>query len=206
MNGNEKNNLLPMQKDIRKFLFVSWESLSGDLAWQIKKEGHEVKIYVKAESDKDVYDGFLEKVDDWKKYIDWADVVVFDDVGFGQESDELRKKGKLVVGGTAYTDKLEEDREFGQAEMKRVGMLTLPHWDFSDYDLALKFIEENLWTYPQYIKQKDGTWHLSTCGWSGNEDIINAMTENQVWWSLYWTSSVRGGHYVFDPIRYKIDV
>jgi len=79
-------------------------------------------------------------------------------------------------------------------------------WEARDGIGLLKFIEENLWTYPQYIKQKDGTWHLSTCGWSGNEDIINAMTENQVWWSLYWTSSVRGGHYVFDPIRYKIDV
>lgn len=147
MNGNEKNNLLTVGKDPkgapRKFLFVSWESLSGDLALQIKKEGHEVKIYIKAECDKDVYDGFLEKVSDWKQFIDWADVIVFDDVGFGEEADKLRKFGKLVVGGSAYTDKLEEDREFGQSEMKRVGMLILPHWDFTDYDLALKFIEEN---------------------------------------------------------------
>ena len=139
----EKNNLPAIGKQIRKYLFVSWESLSGDLALQIKKEGHEVKVYIKLETDQDVYDGFLEKVDDWKKFIDWADVIVFDDVGFGKEADELRKKGKLVVGGSAYTDKLEEDREFGQSEMKKVGMLILPHWDFSDYDLALKFIEEN---------------------------------------------------------------
>ena len=48
-----------------------------------------------------------------------------------------------MLAEVAYTDKLEEDREFGQSEMKRMGMLTLPHWDFSDYDLALKFIEEN---------------------------------------------------------------
>ncbi|MDP2593750.1 MAG: phosphoribosylamine--glycine ligase [bacterium] len=127
----------------KKFLFVSWESLSGDLALQMQKEGHEVKVYIKAEADKDVYDGFLEKVDDWKKYVDWADVIVFDDVGFGDVADKLRKGGRLVVGGSSYTDKLEEDREFGQSEMKRVGMLVLPHWDFSDYDLAVKFIEEN---------------------------------------------------------------
>ncbi len=144
VNGeNGKNNLPPQTKILRKFLFVSWESLSGDLALQIKKEGHEVKIYVKSEAEKDVYEGFLEKIQDWKDYIDWADVIVFDDVGFGEFADDLRKKGKLVIGGSVYTDKLEEDREFGQSEMKRVGMLTLPHWDFSDYDLALKFIEEN---------------------------------------------------------------
>src|SRR3989344_6054063 len=144
---NGKNNLVIMPKIQRKFLFVSWESLSGDLAWQIKKEGHEVKVYIKSEDDKDVYDGFLEKIDDWKKYIDWADVIVFDDVGFGQEADDLRKAGKLVVGGSVYTDKLEEDREFGQSEMKRVGMLTLPHWDFSNHDEALKFIEQNTGRY-----------------------------------------------------------
>jgi len=141
VNGTNGNNHAPFSP--KKFLFVSWESLSGDLAYQIKKEGHEVKAYVKAEWDKDVYDGFLEKVDDYKKFIDWADVIVFDDVGFGAEADELRQKGKLVVGGSGYTDRLEEDREFGQQEMKRVGMLILPHWDFSNYDEALKFIEEN---------------------------------------------------------------
>jgi phosphoribosylamine--glycine ligase len=140
MNGNG-NNHAPITP--KKFLFVSWESLSGDLAYQIKKEGHEVKVYVKAEWDKDVYDGFLEKIPDYKQFIDWADVIVFDDVGFGAEADELREKGKLVVGGSAYTDRLEEDREFGQSEMKRMGMLTLAHWDFSNYDEALSFIEQN---------------------------------------------------------------
>jgi len=141
MNGTNGNNNITTSP--KKFLFVSWESLSGDIALRIQKEGHEVKIYVKAECDKDVYDGFLEKVSDYKQFIDWADVIVFDDVGFGIEADALRKKGKLVVGGSSYTDKLEEDREFGQAEMKRMGMVILPHWDFSDYDSALKFIEEN---------------------------------------------------------------
>lgn len=144
VNGtNGLNGHMPVEKIIRKFLFVSWESLSGDLAWQIKKEGHEVKIYIKSEADKDVYEGFLERVDDWKKYTDWADVTVFDDVGFGKEADDLRKNGKFVVGGSIYTDRLEQEREFGQSEMKRMGMLTLPHWDFTSYDAALDFINQN---------------------------------------------------------------
>jgi len=142
-NGNGHNGNGYEQVSAKKFLFVSWEALSGDLAYQIQSEGHQVKVYIQANYDKDVYDGFLERVGDYKQFIDWADVVVFDDVGFGEEADELRKKGKLVIGGSGYTDRLEKDREFGQAEMKRVGMLTLPHWDFSDYDLVLKFIEEN---------------------------------------------------------------
>ncbi|MDD5650362.1 MAG: phosphoribosylglycinamide synthetase C domain-containing protein [Candidatus Nanoarchaeia archaeon] len=143
-NGNVKNGNGDHSSFIpKKFLFVSYESLSGDLAWEVKKEGNEVKIYVQSEADKDVYDGILDKVENWKEHVDWADVIVFDDVGFGNIADSLRASGKLVVGGSKYTDKLEEDREFGQKEMERVGMLVLPHWDFEDFDSAIKFIKEN---------------------------------------------------------------
>jgi phosphoribosylamine--glycine ligase len=127
----------------KKFLFVSWESLSGDLAWQIKKEGHQVKVYIKSERDRDVYDGFLDKVDNWEGEVDWADVVVFDDVGFGKVADELRKKGKLAIGGSEYTDRLEEDRNFGQEEMQKLGMLVLPHRDFINFDEAIEFLKQN---------------------------------------------------------------
>ena len=139
-NGNGNGH---SEKPKYKFLFISWESLSGDLAWQIKKEGHEVKCYIKDLGGTNVYDGILEKVDDWKSFVDWADVIVFDDIWFGDQADKLRKAGKAVIGGSSYTDRLEDDREFGQSEMKRMGMNILPHWDFSDYDEALKFISEN---------------------------------------------------------------
>lgn len=187
INGqSEKNNLPLIEKHPlaggKKFLFVSWESLSGDLALQIKKEGHEVKIYIKTESDKDVYDGFLEKVPDWKQFVDWADVIVFDDVGFGEEADKLRKFGKLVVGGSVYTDKLEEDREFGQSEMKRVGMLILPHWNFTDYDLALKFIEENPGRYvykPSGFMQSDSKGLLFLGKDEDGKDIHEIIRSNK---------------------------
>ena len=92
-NGNGNQHNLPGFS--KKFLFVSFESLSGDLAWQVQKEGNEVKIFIASESDKDVYDGFLEKVNKWEEFVDWADVVVFDDVGFGKIADSLRKTGSL---------------------------------------------------------------------------------------------------------------
>lgn len=181
--NNEKR-----EKDFipKKFLFVSFESLSGDLAWKLKNEGHEVKIYIKSETDKNVYEGFLEKVDKWKDYKDWADVIVFDDVGFGKIADSLRKEKKLVIGGSEYTDKLEEDREFGQNEMKRIGMLILPHWDFVDFDSAIEFIKSNP---GRYVFKPSGTVFSNQKGilFLGQEedgkDLIEILEQNKKTWA-----------------------
>jgi len=146
-NGKEVKENIPQEADTsvlgtKKFLFVSLESLSGDLAWTLTKEGHKVKAYIKSKTDEDVYTGFIERVDAWEKWKDWADVIVFDDVEFGEIADRLRKKGKLVIGGSAYTDRLEIDREFGQAELKKAGVNILPSWNFTNYDEAIAFIKQ----------------------------------------------------------------
>lgn len=142
MEKNEQKNE-EKKNGKKKFLFISHEGNIGDLAWQIKKEGNEVRYFIQDKDQKDVCDGFVEKTDDWRELKDWADIIVFDDVEFGEIADSLRKQGKLVVGGSAYTDKLEMDREFGQQEMKDVGLNTLPHWDFEDFDASIKFVKEN---------------------------------------------------------------
>ena len=38
---------------------------------------------------------------------------------------------------------------------------------------------------------------LHTGGWSGNEDIIEALAAT-VFWLMYWQKSERGGHYYFE--------
>ena len=74
---------------------------------------------------------------DWRADLDWADVVVFDDVlGHGALADPLRRAGKLVVGGTPYTDKLEDDRAFGQQELKAAGVSIIPQANFTSFDDA----------------------------------------------------------------------
>ena len=131
------------QKKKYKFLFVSIEALIGDLAWAVKKEGHEVKYYIEDKDQKDVCDGFVDKTDAWKEHVEWADVVIFDDFGYGEDAEKLRKAGKLVIGGSIYTDKLEMDREFGQAEMKAAGINIIPRWNFTNFDEAIDFISKN---------------------------------------------------------------
>ncbi|MDP2648087.1 MAG: phosphoribosylamine--glycine ligase [Candidatus Yanofskybacteria bacterium] len=165
-----------------KFLFVSLESLSGDLAWTVKKEGHEVKCYIKAKSDVDVYSGFVEKVERWEDFIDWADVVCFDDIEFGEAAEKLRKKGKLVIGGSPYTDRLEIDREFGQSELKRHGVNVLPSWNFTSYDDVVAFIRQNPDRYvfkPCGNTPSDSKGLLFIGQEEGGNDLLELLEQNK---------------------------
>jgi phosphoribosylamine--glycine ligase len=128
----------------KNFLFVSIGGLIGDIAWQVQKEGHAVKFFIEAENERDIADGFVPKTFDWRADVDWADVIVFDDtLGQGTKAEELRKQGKLVVGGTAYTDRLEDDRSFGQEELRKAGVNILRYQEFDDFDKAIEFVRQN---------------------------------------------------------------
>ncbi len=108
---------------------------------------------VSSRADRDVGDGFVEKVDDWEAHRDWAEILVFDDTGFGEEAQRQRKAGKAVVGGTPYSDRLELDREFGQEAMRAAGLHILPKWDFSAFDEAIAFVKA---TPGRYVVKPNG--------------------------------------------------
>lgn len=125
-------------------LFVSISGLISDIAWKCKLEGHQVKYFIEDESEKEIGDGFVEKVDDWEAEVDWADLIVFDDVlGQGEKAKKLREQGKYVVGGTPYTDKLEDDRSFGQSELKRHKVNILSYKEFDSFDAGIEHIKAN---------------------------------------------------------------
>jgi hypothetical protein len=48
-------------------------------------------------------------------------------------------------------------------------------------------------------------FHVSTGGWSGNEDLISAARRNTIFWMMCWQSSRRGGHYVFSMESFPED-
>jgi len=134
----------------RNFLFCSLDAaLCGDLAWQVSREGHDVKYYVEHDADAAIADGFVEKTDDWRGELAWADVVVFDDiwvgseVGTGELAAELRADGHAVVGGTPATDRLEEDRGYAMEVLEANGIETVEHREFTDFDSAIEFVEAN---------------------------------------------------------------
>ncbi len=152
-----------------KFLFVSIDALISDIAWQVSKEGHEVRYYIDSEDERGIGDGFVPKVDAWEPHVDWADVIVFDDVlGQGTLAERLRREGHAVIGGTAYTDRLEDDRSFGQEELKKHGVSIIPFQDFTDFDAAIAHVEMN--PAPYVIKPSGEAQNIKRLLFVGQED------------------------------------
>ncbi|MBI3120160.1 MAG: phosphoribosylamine--glycine ligase [Candidatus Kerfeldbacteria bacterium] len=169
----------------KKFLFPSIDGLSSDIAWRVALEGHNVKFHIQNETQKDIGSGFFEKVDDWESHVNWADVIVFDDVlGQGKIAQELRKEGKLVVGGSPYTDRLEDDRSFGQEELKRAGVSIIPYRDFSSFGAAVKYVEKHP---ARYVIKPSGEQVLKSLLFVGEEedgqDVIRILDAYRKVWN-----------------------
>ncbi len=179
-NGNGK---------LKNILFLSFEACAGDLAWRIKQEGYSVKWFVQSKADRELYDGFLDKVDEWEPHKEWADLFIVDDVSFGGIADRLRKEGKAVVGGSTYTDRLELDRDFGAQEMKAAGLTIPDSWEFESFDEAIKFVNKNPARYvvkPSGKAQNDKV--LSFVGHEEDGKDVVAILER---YKKGWGSKVR---------------
>ena len=153
----------------RRFLFVSLDALITDIAWQVARDGNEVRYYIDAASERQIGDGFVDKVDNWEEHVDWADVIVFDDVlGQGDKAAALREAGKLVVGGTAYTDRLEDDRTFGQHELRKHGISIIPFEEFTSFDAAIEYVKAH--PAPYVIKPSGEAQNIKRLLFVGQED------------------------------------
>lgn len=174
----------------KKFLFVSMDALISDIAWQVVKEGHEARYSIDNPVDKDIADGFVPKTDNWENEVDWADIIVFDDVlGHGEKAEKLRKAGKIVVGGTAYTDKLEDDRTFGQEELKKVGIPIIPYKEFSDFDSAITYVQENPGEY--VIKPSGEAQNIKRLLFVGEEDDGKDVIQVLEAYKRAWTDEIK---------------
>ncbi|HEV2389335.1 MAG TPA: phosphoribosylglycinamide synthetase C domain-containing protein [Nitrososphaerales archaeon] len=171
------------------FLFVSLEALSTDLAWQLTKAGHSVRLFTKSQSEKDVGDGFVDKADAWEPLKDWAEVIVFDDIGFGELAEKLRSEGKSVVGGSVYTDKLENDREFGQTELRDSGVSTLQSWNFTSFDEAIQFVKTNPNRY--VIKPSGNAQNEKELLFVGEEEDGKDVEQVLVHYKLKWANKIK---------------
>ena len=176
--------------DPAKLLFVSAFGGTADLAQRAQSEGSEVRFWVQSRAEKEVGDGFVPKVDDWKAHVDWADVIVFDDTEWGDVCEDLRRRGKAVVGGTAYSDRLELDRDFGQSEMRAAGLTTLPSWDFDSFDAAIAFVREHPDRY--VVKPNGEAQNEKVLSYVGQDDDGKDVVSMLEFFQRGWGAKIRG--------------
>ncbi|HEX5659221.1 MAG TPA: hypothetical protein VFX59_18635 [Polyangiales bacterium] len=113
----------------------------GDLYLRLLARGCDVRVF--ADDADDILLGDVPRCADWRDQLAWVGkggVILFESTGFGAQQDELRQQGYRVFGGSAFGDRLELERDFGQQVARACGMRTAEMIDFDGFDDALAFV------------------------------------------------------------------
>jgi phosphoribosylamine---glycine ligase len=123
----------------------------GALYLRLIAEGHEVKVFIGNPLSRGVLAGMVEQVPDWHGELDWIraagrdGIILFENVAnhSGELQDGLRSKGFNVIGGSAYGDRLENDRAYAQGVLRSSGLSIARSWEFSDRQSAIEFLDQH---------------------------------------------------------------
>jgi phosphoribosylamine--glycine ligase len=115
---------------------------------RLLEEGHEVKVFIGNPLCHGTLAGLVERISDWHAELDWIrtnddpGIILFENVADnrGELQDALRAKGFAVVGGSAFGDRLENDRGYAQRVLGEAGLRIAEFWEFSDRAAALDFL------------------------------------------------------------------
>jgi phosphoribosylamine---glycine ligase len=131
-----------------RFLGVTETCDLGSLYLRLVAEGHEVKVFIEEDEAQGTMAGLVPRIADWRAELDWVGtdgIIVFEAVseGFGALQDELRSQGYRVIGGSAYGDRLENDRAFAQTLLAGLGLRTAAVREFGDAESGDAFLAAN---------------------------------------------------------------
>src|ERR1043165_6598091 len=134
-----------------RFLGITETCDLGALYMRLLADGHEVRVSVSEEKARGTMAGLVPRTDDWEAELDWvraagADgIVLFEAVseGFGARQDELRREGFQVIGGSAFGDRLENDRAYAQQLLAALGLQIAGTREFAEAEAADRFLAAN---------------------------------------------------------------
>jgi phosphoribosylamine--glycine ligase len=144
----------------------------GDLYVNLIGEGHEVRVAVSEPMATGTLAGLCPRVADWRAHLPWVreaggeGVILFEAVsdGLGALQDSLRAEGFNVVGGSAYGDRLENDRLFAQGVLAELGFPGGHVWRFERAADGAAFV---LGRPGRYVLKYDGGQHASSDNYIG---------------------------------------
>jgi phosphoribosylamine--glycine ligase len=134
-----------------RFLGVTETCDLASLYIRLRHAGHEVRVAITEDAARGTAAGLVDQIPEWRAQLDWVreageqGIILFESVseGFGAVQDELRRDGLNVIGGSAFGDRLENDRAFGQQLLADLGFPVARHEEFNDAAAADSFIVAN---------------------------------------------------------------
>lgn len=147
-----------------RILGVSQRVYLGDLYLALIGEGYDVRVHARDPAADCAFGGLIPTVADWRAELDWVGrdgVILFEGVNQGAQQDALRRDGYRVIGGSAFGDRLENDRDFGQAVLRDAGLLVAAVQAFDDPAAARAWLAANP---GRYVLKHDHGAHATYVG------------------------------------------
>jgi len=187
-----------------RFLGVGETNDLGDMYLRLAEAGHEVKVFMSDEDSAGVMEGMLDFVSNWRAELDWIreagidGVILFETASSGETQDALRKEGFNVVGGSAFGDKLEQDRPYGQQILRDLGLKTAATREFAAFDEALTFLSHSK---GRYVLKLNGSNWPSTSSYVGQMEDAADMIALLVAMRNHWTLDESPSFVLMDHIE-----
>ncbi len=172
-----------------RFLGIGEDGDLGDMYHRLVLAGHEVRMYVESPEARGVYAGMVPHAADWRAELPWIrsagaeGIIVFESAARGSDQDRLRAEGFQVIGGSAFGDRLENDRPFGQQQLDGHGLRSAKCHAFKSFDSAIEFMRGRP---ARYVFKSNGAEVLRTRNYIGEmdsgADMIALLSTHKTQW------------------------
>lgn len=83
--------------------------------------------------------------------------------------------------------------------MKPTDLELIREWPCESHDDARRLLTfvRGLWTDGNWREVRKEHFFLETCQEEGNEELIDALMDNNAFWNMAWWASMRGGMFEF---------
>ena len=115
----------------------------GSMYLRLLREGHDVRVSISNPLAFGTMANMVPRSQDWRADLPWIrragdeGLILFEAVGFGELQDRLRAEGYHVIGGSAFGDRLENDRAFAQHFLSELGLNVAVTTEFTKVPDAL---------------------------------------------------------------------